>query len=76
MRGSRGGTGGPDPPPLENLKNMDFLSNTEPDPLKFSKLPSQHSTLGHHRHASEMPFKGASLADDGPLLIIFGSSPP
>ena len=29
-----------------------FLSITGPDPLKFSKLPSQHSTLGHHRHAS------------------------
>ena len=37
------------PPPLKNHKNIEFLSNTEPDPLKFSKLPSQHSTLGHHR---------------------------
>ena len=60
MRGSRGGTEGPDPP--ENHKNIEFLSNTGPDPLKFSKLPSQHSTLGHHWHASETPFKGVSLA--------------
>ena len=41
---------------------LEFLSNTGPDPLKFSKLPSQHSTLGHHRHASEAPFKGVLLA--------------
>ena len=39
-----GGTGGPS------------LSNTGPDPLKFSKLPSQHSMLGHHRPASKTPF--------------------
>ena len=56
-----------DPPPHththpENHKNIKFLRNTEPDPLKFSKLQSQHSTLGHHRHASEKPFKGVSLA--------------
>ena len=38
------------------------LSNTRSNPLKFSEQPSQHSTLGHHRHASETPFKGVSLA--------------
>ena len=48
-------------PHLKNHKNKEFLSN-RPDPLKFSKLPSQHSTLGHHRHASETPFKGVSPA--------------
>ena len=32
MCGSRGGTGGPDPP--ENHKNIGFSSNTGPDPLK------------------------------------------
>ena len=26
-------------------------------PLKITKLPSQHLMLGHHRHASETPFK-------------------
>ena len=46
QRGDRG-SGHP------HLKNHK-LSN-RPDPLKFSKLPSQHSTLGHHRHASETP---------------------
>ena len=44
QRGDRGCI----PPPPENSQ----LSNTGPDPLKFSKLTSQHSTLGHHRHAS------------------------
>ena len=47
---------------IQNHKNIEFLSNTGPDPLKFSKLPSQHSTMGHHRHARETPFKGFSLA--------------
>ena len=43
------------PPPLKNHKNIGFLSNTGPDPLHFSKLPSQHLMLGHHLHASETP---------------------
>ena len=36
---SRGGTGGPDPPPhpLENHKNIGFLCNTGPDHLKNHK---------------------------------------
>ena len=63
MRGSRGvRTPSPPPPPLKNHKNKEFLSNAGPDPLKFSKLSSQHSTLGHNRHASETPIKGVSLA--------------
>ena len=40
-----GGAGGPDP--LKNHKNIGFLSNTGPDPLKITKLPSQHSMLGY-----------------------------
>ena len=43
--------------PLKNHKNIVFLSNTGRDPLKIAKLTSQHSMFGHHRHASEMPFK-------------------
>ena len=57
MCGSRGGTGSPDPPSLKNHKNIGSLSNTGPDPLKITKLPSQHSRLGHHRHASETQSK-------------------
>ena len=41
--------------PLKNRKNMRILSNTGPDPLKIAMLPSQHSSLGHHRPASETP---------------------
>ena len=37
MGGSRGGTGGPDPT-LENHKNIGFLNNTGPDPLKNHKV--------------------------------------
>ena len=50
MGRSRGGTGGPDSP-WKIKKNIGFLSNTGPDPLKITKLPSQHKKLGHHRHA-------------------------
>ena len=52
--GSREGTGGPS---LKNHKNIGFLSNCGPDPLNITKLPRQHSMLGHHQHASETPFK-------------------
>ena len=47
MGGSRGGGGdrGPDPP--ENHKNIGFPSNIDPDPLKITKQPSQHSMVGH-----------------------------
>ena len=57
----RGGGNGPGPP-LKNHKNIGFLSNTGPDPLTIIKLPSQHSMLGLHRHASKTPFNGVSLA--------------
>ena len=40
----------PDPPPLENYKNIGFLSNTGSNPLKITML-------GHHRPASETPLK-------------------
>ena len=42
--------------PLKNNKNIGFPSNIGPDPLKITKLPSQHSMLGHHRPGSQMPF--------------------
>ena len=55
MRGSRGGTGRPDP--LKNHKNIVLHSNMGPDPLKMTSLPRQQLMLGHHKHASETPFK-------------------
>ena len=59
MGGSRGGGGGGrgSGPPLKNHKNIWFLSNSGPDPLKITKLLSQNSMLGHHRPASKAPFK-------------------
>ena len=76
MCGSRGGTG-VRTPPLKNLKNTGFLSNTGADPLKnqkatkpaFKKLRSQHSILGHHRHASKTPFKLRIVS--GPVMALF-----
>ena len=69
MSGSRGGGGGvvrgPDPL-LENYENTGFLSNTGPDPLKITKLPIQHSMLGHHRPTSKTPFKWRFAG--GPLI--------
>ena len=53
-------------PHLENYKNIGFLSNTGPGPLKITKLQIQHSLLGHHRPASETPFKWRFA--DGPLM--------
>ena len=76
MRGSRrggGGVRGADPP--ESLKNIGFHSNIGPDPLKITKLPNHHSMLSHHRHASETPKMAFRWrADDGPLIVVFGSS--
>ena len=63
--------GGPDP--LENHKAIRDLSNIGLDPQRnHKKLPSQHSMIGHHGLAI-----GVLLwADDGPLLVLFGSSLP
>ena len=51
-----GGTGGPDPPPLKNHKNLGFLSNTGSDLLKNHKATKPAFNVG--------PFKlnGVSLA--------------
>ena len=70
-----GGYRGSGPP--GNYKNIGFLCNTGLDPLKITKLPSQHSMLGHYRHASEMPFKMAFRwwAFDCPLTHLDPSSP-
>ena len=55
---------------LKNHKNIGFLSNSGPDPLKnheatepaFNVGPSSARQRGHHRHASETPFNGVPLA--------------
>ena len=71
-----GGAGGPDPPPrLKNHKNIGFLSNTGPDPLQNHKATKPAFNVGpssaRQRNAIEMAVR--SRADDGPLLVVFGS---
>ena len=55
--GGGGGGGGGGQGVRKNHKNIGFLSNTGPDPLKITKLSSQHSMLGHHRPSSKTTFK-------------------
>ena len=60
-------------PPMES-KNIGFLSNNGPDPLKITKLLSKHSLLGHHRYACETAFRWR--ADDGPLIVVLDPPTP
>ena len=64
MRGSRGETGS-GPPPLKNHKNIEFLSYTGQDPLKFSKTTKPAFNVGSSS-ARQQVFRWR--ADDGPLL--------
>ena len=79
MRGYRGGSVGPDPPPppLKNHKNIEFLSKTGPDPWNSPNSQSYEASV--QRWASiGTPAKRHFRwrADDGLLLVIFGSSLP
>ena len=65
QRGGEGVGSGP-PSPLENYKNIGFLNKTGSDPLKITKLPIQHSILGHQLPASETSFKWRFAG--GPLM--------
>ena len=61
MRGSRGGGGGQGVqtlhPPPEKSQNIGFFKQYWSRSHDNYKLPSQHSMLGRHRHASETPLK-------------------
>ena len=46
-------------PPLKITKNR-VSKHTSPVPLKITKLPSQHSMLGHQ--SAKRQFNGVSLA--------------
>ena len=62
-----GGPGGLDPPPpLKSNKNIGFLTNTGPDPLKNYKATKPDSMLGRHRHANETSFKWCFTG--GPMM--------
>ena len=64
---------GPPPPPLENHKNIGFISNTGSDPLKshiaikpaFNEGPSS----ARQRNAIKMAFRWR--VDDGLLIVVF-----
>ena len=65
------------PPPLKNHKNIGFSSNTDPDPLKnYSYQASIQccaiigTPVKRHLIASRW------RADDGPLIVVLGSSLP
>ena len=54
--------------PPEKSQNIGFPSNIDPDPLKITKVPSQHSMVGHW-HASKTPFQRRFA--DGPMVVNF-----
>ena len=77
MRGSRGRRGQVVRIPSEKSpKKIGFPGNTGPDPLKITKLPSQYSMFGHHRHTSKTPFKWHFAG--GPMMarLLWYSDPP
>ena len=66
MRGSRLGTGGPDP--LKNHKNIGFLSNTGPYPVENHKAIKLAINVG---------LSSARQRDnDGPLIVVFDPTSP
>ena len=76
-----GVTRGPDPtppPPLKNHKNIGFLSNSGPDPLKNYEATEPAFNVG----LSSAPQPNAILmafcwrADDGLLIVVFGHFHP
>ena len=74
--GCKGGHGVRTPP--ENYKNIGFLSNKGPHPLKNHKATKPAVNFGslsaRQRSAIKMAFRWR--ADDGPLLVAIGSSLP
>ena len=57
------GTGVPDPPPLRTHKNIGFLSNTGPDPLKNHKATKSACIVG--------PSSARQRFADGPMMTRF-----
>ena len=71
MCGSRGGTRGLDPS-LKNNKNIGFLSNTGPDPLKITKSAINVGLSSAHRPSPNPPPK--NVVKVGPPLIKLSGS--
>ena len=72
MCGSRGGRRERSPDPSENKKNNGFLSDSGPDPLKNYEATEPAFNGGPSPARILMAFRW--LADDGPLIVVFGSS--
>ena len=74
MRIQRGETAGPDPPPPEKSQKYRVFSNT--GPLKNHKATKPAFNVGlssaRQRNAILMVFRWR--ADDGPILVVFGST--
>ena len=74
VRIQRGGTGGPDPLPLKNDKNIGFSINTGPDSLKNRSYQANiqcWAIIGTPVKRHLMAFRWR--ADDGPLIVVLGS---
>ena len=78
VRIQRGGDRGSDPHPPEKSQTIGVLSNSGPDPLKNHKATEPAFNVGpssaRQRNAIQMAFRWR--ADDGPLIVVFGSSHP
>ena len=77
MCGSRGGEGGSGPPPpLKNHKNIGCLSNSGPDLLKNYEATEPAFNVGPSsaRQQNIILMAFCWQADDGPLIVVFGSS--
>ena len=71
----RGEARSSDPPPPPKITKNRVSKHTSPVPLKITKLPSQHSMLGHQ--SAKHQFNGVSLAGQWwPAFVVFGSSLP
>ena len=74
-----GGQGVCPPPPTPEKSQkyrVGFLAILVRIPWKITKLPSQHSMLGHHPHTSETPFAGGTMnARLGHAKIFLDSHP-
>ena len=77
MHGSRGGgTRGPHPALLKNHKAIRFLSNTGTDSLETHKATKLAFILGLPAKRCSNQTAFCWQTDDGPLLVVFGSSLP
>ena len=61
--------------PLKSNKNIGFLGNTGPDPLENSKATKPAFNVGSSSARQRIDIKMAFRwrANDGPLIVVFGS---